>query len=157
MSDDPQATLREQIRAARVEAGLSRRRLAQLLGIHRNTLSHFEKDGTLSVESFCRLVRHVHVRRITLDGVTYVREDAGSSNTELLDTLAAELRASAGYLLNVGAVATGTMTWQEVFPPATPAPKTEEAPPDEPAHQDDPPQEDRTRDAPVTYDDVTWY
>ncbi|HYI12669.1 MAG TPA: helix-turn-helix domain-containing protein [Thermoanaerobaculia bacterium] len=90
---DQPATLREQIREARERAGLSLRKLARILGIHRNTVQHFENGGDIDVDDLCRIIRQLRIRRITLEGVTYVREDATAGNDpEALTRMAAELR-----------------------------------------------------------------
>lgn len=98
---DQPPTLREQVREARERAGLSLRKLARLLGIHRNTVHHFENGGDIHVDDLCRIVRELRVRKITLGGVTYIREDANAhDDAETLARMAADLRDQATALFN---------------------------------------------------------
>jgi len=120
--------IRQEIRQARLRAGLSRRRLARVLGINRNTLCEFENGGNIGLDNFCRIVRCVRAERITLDGVTFIRADVLERNSsDLLRKLASRMRATGSTLSNLASVAAGSLTLDDLDDGQS-EPKTEEPP-----------------------------
>jgi transcriptional regulator with XRE-family HTH domain len=120
--------IQQQVRQARLRAGVSRRRLSQVLGISRNTLRLFENGGNISLDHFCRIVRYVRAEKITLDGVTYIRADAVERHSsDLLRKLAARMRAAGATLSDLASVAAGNLTLDDLDDGPS-GPKTEEPP-----------------------------